>query len=260
MATNDGVFAGTEMGSAQSAPDVLSAKNGSVHRSDPAQPGRDPNVSPVGDERDIASTETPREKGHRWFAAIYDRMGRSEEREFLGQMRHHLLSGVQGNVLEIGAGTGANFAHYPSGARVIALEPDPFMLKRAEQKVAELGLSNVSLQRAPAESLPFPDASFDTVVSTLVLCTVQDVASCLAEMRRVLRPGGRVLFIEHVRAQGWFGGLQDLVRPVWSWFGAGCQPNRRTDDAFRHAGWEVTIDERHAFRFVPMLRGCATHR
>lgn len=214
----------------------------------------------VGDERDIASTETQQEKGHRWFAAIFDRMGRTEERGFLGQMRSHLLLGVSGDVLEIGAGTGANFAHYPAGARVVALEPDPFMLRRAEQKVAELGLSNVTLQRAPAESLPFPDASFDAVVSTLVLCTVQDVARCLAEMRRVLRPGGSVLFIEHVRAQGWFGRLQDLIRPVWSWFGAGCQPNRRTEDTFRHAGWDVTIDQRHTFRSVPLLRGRAMLR
>lgn len=214
----------------------------------------------VGDERDIASTETQQQKGHRWFAAIFDRMGRTEERGFLGQMRSHLLLGVSGDVLEIGAGTGANFAHYPAGARVVALEPDPFMLRRAEQKVAELGLSNVTLQRAPAESLPFPDASFDAVVSTLVLCTVQDVARCLAEMRRVLRPGGSVLFIEHVRAQGWFGRLQDLIRPVWSWFGAGCQPNRRTEDTFRHAGWDVTIDERHTFRSVPLLRGRAMLR
>jgi ubiquinone/menaquinone biosynthesis C-methylase UbiE len=217
-------------------------------------------VNRVGDERDIASTETQQQKGHRWFAAIFDRMGRTEERGFLGQMRSHLLLGVSGDVLEIGAGTGANFAHYPAGARVVALEPDPFMLRRAEQKVAELGLSNVTLQRAPAESLPFPDASFDAVVSTLVLCTVQDVARCLAEMRRVLRPGGHVLFIEHVRAQGWFGRLQDLIRPVWSWFGAGCQPNRRTEDTFRHAGWDVTIDQRHTFRSVPLLRGRATLR
>jgi hypothetical protein len=76
----------------------------------------------------------------------------------------------------------------------------------------------------------------------------------------VLRPGGAVLFMEHVRARGLYGRVQDLIRPVWSWFSAGCQPNRRTDDALRNAGWEVTIKERRTFRFVPLLCGSATRR
>lgn len=209
------------------------------------------------------SQETPEpvmrpEKGHRWFASRYDGMNRSMEKGFLGALRREHLSGLTGDVLEIGAGTGANFEHYPAQVRVVALEPDPFMLERAVAKLRDLGRTNITLQRAPAESLPFPDASFDTVVSTLVLCTVHDVQRSLDEMRRVLRPGGKVLFIEHIRAQGILGGLQDVLRPIWGWFGAGCNPNRRTDESFRNAGWDVVIEERRrAMRFVPIIRGCA---
>jgi ubiquinone/menaquinone biosynthesis C-methylase UbiE len=216
-------------------------------------------MNSITDQEEIAPPATAKKKGHRWFAALYDGMNRSEEKGFLGEMRKQLLAGVTGDVLEIGAGTGANFAHYSATARVVALEPDPFMLKRAEQKLAGLGRANITLRSAPAESLPFPDASFDTVVSTLVLCTVRDPRRSLDEMRRVLRPGGRLLFVEHVRGDGVRGRVQDAIRPFWGWFGAGCHPNRRTEKTLRDAGWDVVIDERHRlFGFVPMLRGHAT--
>jgi ubiquinone/menaquinone biosynthesis C-methylase UbiE len=208
-----------------------------------------------------ATTETtrPKTKGHKWFASLYDRMSRSEERGFLGDMRRALLSGISGDVLEIGAGTGANFEHYGPDARVTAIEPDPFMAERAQTKLAALGRTNISLQRGPAESLPFPDASFDVIVSTLVLCTVSDVDRSLQEMRRVLRPGGRVLFIEHVRAPGATGVVQDVIRPVWGWVGAGCHPNRRTEQSLSDNGWDVVIDERQRMvGFLPLLRGHAT--
>lgn len=213
-------------------------------------------MNSVSDKQETSTVSST--NGHKWFASLYDGMNRSEEKGFLGEWRRQLLADVAGDVLEIGAGTGANFAHYPPAARVVALEPDPFMLKRAEQKLTELGGTNITLQQAPAESLPFPDASFDTIVSTLVLCTVSDPGRALDEMRRVLRPGGRLLFIEHVRADGFGGAVQDGIRPLWGWFGAGCHPNRRTDETLRDAGWDVVIDERHrVFRFVPMLRGHA---
>lgn len=200
-----------------------------------------------------------KQKGHRWFAATYDRMSRSEENGFLGEMRRQLLADLTGDVLEIGAGTGANFEHYPPSVRVTALEPDPFMLRRAEEKLAALGRSNISLQEAPAEQLPFDDASFDTVVSTLVLCTVHDASESLAEIRRVLKPGGQLRFIEHVRANGITGGIQDVIRPIWGWFGAGCHPNRRTVDALRSAGFDVDVTQRRKMMgFVPLLRGTAS--
>jgi len=200
-------------------------------------------------------------KGHRWFASIYDRQMRSMERAFLSRLRRQLLAGLTGDVLEIGAGTGANFAYYPAGVRVIAREPDPFMLKRAETKLAALGRGDITLQQGPAEELPFDDASFDAVVSTLVLCTARDPARALAEVRRVLRPGGKLIFVEHVRADGLAGAIQDVIRPAWSYVGAGCNPNRRTEQALREAGFTVTVDEhRRIMGFVPLIAGTASPR
>jgi len=190
-------------------------------------------------------------RGHRWFAAMYDPLFGAEERRAMAPRRRRLLSDLRGDVLEIGAGTGANFEHYSSDARVIAFEPDPFMLERAREKLDALGRTNVDLRQAPAEELPVADASFDAVVSTLVLCTVRDVPRALAEMRRVLRPGGRVYFIEHVRGEGVQGRIRDLLQPIWSWFGAGCHPNRRTERALASAGFDVEVVERG--RIVPWM-------
>ena len=201
------------------------------------------------------------ERGHRWFAALYDRMTGTAERGALGRARRDLLAGLVGDVLEIGAGTGANFAHYPVGVHVVALEPDPHMLKRARARLNEIGRTDIDVHPAPAETLPVADASFDVVVSTLVLCTVANVAASLAEMHRVLRPGGRVVFIEHVRGEGALGTAQDMMRPVWSYFGAGCQLNRRTEDALSGSGFSVEVAEQmKAAPWLPVIVGSATPR
>ncbi len=193
--------------------------------------------------------------GHRWFAAFYDRMARIEERGALGRLRAKLLSDVHGDVLEIGAGTGTNFAHYPPDARVVALEPDPHMLKRAERQRTP----NVELRQAPAERLPCEDASFDVVVSTLVLCTVDDVPAALAEIKRVLRPGGELRFIEHVRSDGVVGRMQDVLQPAYGWFAGGCQWNRRTEDALRAAGFALPALSRTKLAPpMPAIYGTAT--
>ncbi len=198
-------------------------------------------------------------EGHRWFAAIFDTMGRAEERGLFAGMRQRLLADLTGEVLEIGAGTGANFMHYPTGVHVTALEPDPYMLKKAAAKLASLGRTDIVLEQAPAERLPFADATFDIVVSTLVLCTVRDVARSLAEMRRVLRPGGELRFIEHVRGNGLVGQTQDIIKPVWGYFGAGCNPNRRTEEALRSAGFDPAVRERRKLMgFAPLIAGAAT--
>jgi len=200
-------------------------------------------------------TATTGTTGHRWFAAFYDRLSNMEERGPLGRLRAQLLADVRGDVLEIGAGTGANFAHYPPDARVVALEPDPHMLKRAERRRTP----NVELRQAPAERLPCADASFDVVVSTLVLCTVDDVPAALAEIRRVLRPGGEVRFIEHVRSDGVVGRVQDVLQPVYGWFAAGCQWNRRTEDAFSRASFTLPALSRTKFGpHMPVIYGTAT--
>lgn len=181
------------------------------------------------------------QEGHRWFAAMYDRITGPGERRFGDRVRGRIVGQVQGRVLEIGAGTGANFSYYPADAQVVATEPDPHMLERAKKKLAELSTSNIELRQAGAQSLPFDDASFDHVVATLVFCTVPDAARGLAEARRVLKPGGTFRFWEHVRNEEsrlWCT-VQDVITPVWSWLGAGCHPNRRTKQAIEGAGFRI---------------------
>lgn len=198
------------------------------------------------------------EVAHRWFAAIYDRMSAGEERGFMGEMRRELLADVRGDVLEIGAGTGANFTYYLDTARVIALEPDPYMRRRAEARLATLVRPNITLLAAPAESLPVDDAFFDVVISTLVLCTVRDLPRALEEISRVLRPGGQLHFIEHVRGTGFAGRTQDFIKPVWRHLGAGCHPNRRTQSALHKAGFNVSItNQRTMMGFMPLIAGTA---
>ena len=179
-------------------------------------------------------------KGHKWFAAVYDKISESEEKKFMGAVRSEMLKDVTGRVLEIGAGTGLNFQHYRDGAEISATEPDPYMLQRARKRAAETA-APIDLQQAAAEDLPFPDASFDFVVSTLVLCSVKDPQEALAEVKRVLKPGGELRVYEHVRYKNPIGALsQDVISPVWHWFGAGCHPNRDTERHLRDAGFELT--------------------
>lgn len=177
-------------------------------------------------------------KGHRLFAALYDRMGREAERGWLGERRAALLSGAWGEVLEIGGGTGANLPHYRGVGRVTIAEPDPFMRAKLWPKLENASVA-VEVSDAGAEALPFEDDSFDTVVSTLVLCTVPDQGVALQEIRRVLCPGGRLLFIEHVRAEGSTARWQDRLERLWGWLFAGCHPNRETVATIEKAGFEI---------------------
>jgi len=182
-------------------------------------------------------------KGHKWFASMYDRMLASQEKGYLGAVRKEMLKDVSGDVLEIGAGTGANFQYYGAGAKVVATEPDPYMMERAQKRAAESD-KNIELKSAPAEALPFPDASFDYVIDTLVLCSVKDQRKALSEMKRVLRPGGELRLYEHVRYENPAGALmQNIISPAWQWVGAGCHPNRDTGRALREAGFEVLSAE-----------------
>jgi len=202
--------------------------------------------------------------GHPIFAALYDPITGSMERKWMGGRRRRLLAGARGAVLEIGGGTGANLSHYRDVDRVIVTEPDPFMRKRLGQKLEETRIP-VEVSEAGAEALPFPDGSFDTVVSTLVLCTVPDQESALEEVRRVLRPGGRLLFIEHVRAAGSTARWQDRLEPLWGRLHGGCHPNRDTVAAIEEAGFEIeTFESFHPPVFLssltPHVQGSATVR
>ena len=162
------------------------------------------------------------------FASLYDRMTAGSERAGLAARRQDLLANAKGRVLEIGAGTGLNLAHYPPGVEVVFTEPEEPMARRLKRKLEEANRP-ATVTLAPAEALPFEDDSFDTVVCTLVLCTVDDPVRALSEIARVLRPGGQLLFLEHVRADD--PGLakwQDRIAPVWRRVGHGCNCNRPT--------------------------------
>jgi ubiquinone/menaquinone biosynthesis C-methylase UbiE len=202
--------------------------------------------------------------GHPIFAALYDPIGASMERRWMGGRRRRLLAGARGAVLEIGGGTGANLAYYRDVDRVTIAEPDPFMRNRIGPKLEDAPVP-VEVSAAGAEELPFPDGSFDTVVSTLVLCTVPDQDSALDEVRRVLRPGGRLLFIEHVRAAGSTARWQDRLEPLWGRLLGGCHPNRDTVAAIEEAGFEIeTFESFHPPVFLssltPHVQGSATIR
>ncbi len=176
--------------------------------------------------------------GHWIFAAFYDRLNAAAEKGYMGDRRSRLLSGAHGEVLEIGGGTGANLPHYQDAQRVVIAEPDPFMRKKLWSKLTRTDIP-VEVSDAGAQNLPFPDDSFDMVVSTLVLCTVPDQREALAEIRRVLRPGGKLLFLEHVRGPGNIARWQDRILPLWRRLFAGCHPNRDTLASIQAAGFEV---------------------
>lgn len=179
------------------------------------------------------------------FAALYDSCLRRGERAGMADHRRALLAAASGRVLEIGAGTGLNLPFYPDGADVVLTEPDPPMAKRLEQRGG-------TVVPATAEALPFDDASFDTVVSTLVLCTVADPARSIGELRRVLRPGGRLLFIEHVRGDDRLARWQDRLNRPWRHVGNGCNANRDTLAALREGGFAVEA-RRDVWRRMPRL-------
>src|SRR5581483_12742 len=164
----------------------------------------------------------------RLFAAMYDRVGRASEDAGMRDERRRLLASAEGVAIEIGAGTGLNLAHYPAAVtRLVLAEPDRHMRARLARRVAELHPA-AEVVDAPAERLPFPAATFDTAVVTLVLCSVPDQAAALDEIARVLKPDGRLLFLEHVRSDDpKVASLQDRIRPVTSCC-VGCNPTRAT--------------------------------
>jgi ubiquinone/menaquinone biosynthesis C-methylase UbiE len=163
----------------------------------------------------------------RLFAALYDTVSKGSEEAGLREERRQLLASAEGYTIEIGAGTGLNLAHYPEAVtRLILAEPDRHMRRRLERRLVGLG-REAEIVDAPAEDLPFPDASFDTAVATYVLCSVPDQEAALAEISRILRPHGRFLFLEHVRSgDPRLARRQDRMRPLYNLFG--CNPNRDT--------------------------------
>lgn len=198
----------------------------------------------------------------KFFALTYDRQMAKTEQAGLRGFRQGLLAGAKGQVIEIGGGTGANLPLYgPAVESLTMTEPEPAMVRRLERKVREHA-STARVLRAPAEDLPFDDDTFDMVISTLVLCGVDDQPRALRELRRVLRPGGQLLFIEHVRSddprtaqtQDRMNWLNRLV--------VCCDCNRPTLDSIREAGFTIAQVERtvlpKAPKFVsPLVIGTA---
>lgn len=175
----------------------------------------------------------------RFFALTYDRLMAGTERAGLGEIRSELLADATGDVLEVGAGTGHNLPYYGDGVRTLTLtEPDPSMLRRLERSARAAGRPATVL-RAPAEDLPFDEATFDTVVSTLVLCGVADQPRAAREIRRVLKPGGHLLFAEHVRS----GNERHARRQDrMNWFNrivVGCDCNRPTLQTLQRGGFGI---------------------
>jgi ubiquinone/menaquinone biosynthesis C-methylase UbiE len=165
----------------------------------------------------------------RGFAALYDRAFQATEEAGLREMRRQTLSGATGRTIDIGAGTGANLELFPTQVtELVMAEPDPHMVKRLRAKLPGAA-AEAQVVEAPAESLPFEDSSFDTVAFTLVLCTVPNPAAALAEAARVLRPDGKLLFLEHIRSED--AGLarwQDRLEKPWRFLADGCHCNRDT--------------------------------
>lgn len=201
----------------------------------------------------------------RLLAASYDSALAASERDGLAALRAELLAPARGRVLELGAGTGANLDHWPRGpiSSLVLTEPDPAMARRLERRVTRREAA-ARVVRAPAAALPVADGEVDTVVASLVLCTVPDVPAALAEVRRVLAPGGRLLFLEHVRhADAARARRQDRVTPIHRRLTAGCHPNRPTPDLIAAAGF--TVRDLRVERFPkaarylqPLVLGSAT--
>lgn len=172
---------------------------------------------------------------------LYDLGLALSERGGLGRWREWLTRGARGRTLDLGTGTGRNLPLLAPRVASTAVDPHRPNLGRARRRG-----HGVPLVLARAEALPFKDGAFDTVVCGLVLCSVEDPARALAEARRVLRPGGALRLLEHVRAEGRLGRLQDLVQPAWTWFTGGCHPNRETERAVEAAGFRIEPATRRA--------------
>jgi len=187
------------------------------------------------------------------FAAGYDPLSARWEKRHGANLRKKLLEHARGRVLEIGVGTGLNLPHYPPVDELVAADPSEPMLRRARRRAAETG-RDVTFVEAPAEQLPFEDDSFDTVVSMLVLCTVENQQRALQEVRRVLRPSGQFLFSEHVRSdEPKLARWQDRLEPIWGVVANGCHPNRNTLDGIRAAGFDFSGVEQGELPGFPKL-------
>jgi SAM-dependent methyltransferase len=169
---------------------------------------------------------------------FYDLLNNALDRNGLGERRDRLVGPLAGDVLEIGAGTGLNLPRYQRAARLAAIEPDPHYRRRLQVRANEAHVPTEIID-ATAESLPFPDDSFDHVVTSICLCSVTDLQATLAEIHRVLRPRGSLSFLEHIRGTGRLGHWQDLLTPLQGRIADGCRLNRDPQAAIQAAGFQL---------------------
>jgi ubiquinone/menaquinone biosynthesis C-methylase UbiE len=191
----------------------------------------------------------PERRNHPIFARLWTRMAPTTERGQAAERRADLLADIRGRVLDVGAGTGSNFRHYPAGVtQVVAVEPEPRLRALAEE-AARTAAVPVIVVDGVVDRLPADDGTVDAVVATLVLCSVPDQTTALAEICRVLRPGGRLHFWEHVRAEGpRLARVQRVAdATIWPVFGGGCHTGRDTVAAIEAAG--LTLEHVERFRF-----------
>ena len=202
----------------------------------------------------------------RLFASLYDRGLKATEENGLGDLRRALLAGARGRVVEIGSGTGVNLDLYGEGIEDLTLiEPDPHMGAKLRERLADRAVDGAParLVAAPAEAIPFADDTFDTAVATLVLCTIPDPVAAIAELARVLKPGGHLLFIEHVRsADPGTARWQDRLEKPWRFLADGCHCNRDTEatlgaSAFQVEGVEHGVLPKSPSIVRPLISGTA---
>jgi ubiquinone/menaquinone biosynthesis C-methylase UbiE len=191
---------------------------------------------------------------HPRFARMYERMSAASDRRGTAAHRARALTGLEGRVIEVGAGNGRNFAHYPASVtEVVAVEPED-RLRALAERAARHAPVPVRVVAGHAGDLPVEDASLDAAVASLVLCSVPSLERALAELRRALRPGGELRFFEHVRsANPLIGAFQGLITPLWSAAAAGCHLNRDTAAAIRGAGFEIEELDRFVYAPTPMV-------
>ncbi|WP_406636767.1 class I SAM-dependent methyltransferase [Pseudarthrobacter quantipunctorum] len=204
-------------------------------------------------ETDPAGERGPAELQHPRFARAYARVVGEMNRRGATEHRRELMGGLRGFVVEIGAGDGSSFALYPPAVtHVLAIEPDDYLRGIAAARAASAPVP-VTVRAGAAEHIPAADASVDAVVSSLVLCSVSEQAPVLAEIRRVLRPGGTLAFYEHVRSENrLIAAVEDVLAPAWQRFAGGCHPNRDTVAAIGEAGFAPVGSRRFNFAVGPL--------
>jgi ubiquinone/menaquinone biosynthesis C-methylase UbiE len=197
---------------------------------------------------------------HPIFARMYRRIADEAEEKGASDHRDELLAGLSGRVIEVGAGTGLNFSHYPTAVRQVrAIEPEPYLRGVAEAAVADAHVP-IAVVDGTADDLPARAGEFDAGVVSLVLCSVKSPAGALGQLFRVIRPGGQLRFYEHVRSpRPGFARAQRAVDLVWPWFGGGCHTSRDTERAIADAGFVIERIRHFSFRPAPCSAPVSPH-